>query len=68
MIALGIKHDRESRSESGRSRPTLGPLQKVRGGAAQGAVLTPTKYSAVKSYLQERLERMGLGVMVGDRV
>ena len=37
------------------------------GGAAQGAVLTPTKYSAVKSYLQERLERMGLGVMVGDR-
>ena len=37
------------------------------GGAAQGAV-TPTKYSAVKSYLQERLENMGLGVMVGDHV
>ena len=36
------------------------------GGAAQGAVLTPTKYSAVKSYLQERLESMGLGVMVED--
>ena len=35
------------------------------GGAAQGAVLTPTKYSAVKSYLQERMEDMGLGAMVG---
>ena len=32
MVVLGIKHHRESRSEGGRSRPTLGPLQKVRGG------------------------------------
>ena len=36
------------------------------GGAAQGAVLTPTKYSAVKSYLQERLEHWNMGVKVGD--
>ena len=28
--------------------------------------MTPTKYSAVKSYLQERLEHWNMGVKVGD--